>query len=212
MKYLSYFAAIFLLSAAAYAQTSSFQINGGLVSPVSSSKGLSLTGIYYHGISPDVNVYISAGYAVWDKYYVYYQAERSAVQKKIIFKTHAADNNVLIPIAAGIKYNFHSFKTLTSFLRFEIGYSYFSYNNYNHSKSINPHTTEVLGYYPSFLNKITEHLIGMGFGAGLSHKISPNIGLTFTYMLNTQLNSKYYQIFASQGTYSAMSAGFEFTI
>jgi opacity protein-like surface antigen len=192
----------------------SIQISGGLIMPMSASNGFTSSIQFNYNFNQNIQFYIYSGYSSWDKFYVNYIEDYSTTQKQTLFETYTSDNHILIPVYIGSRINFHTNKLFTSFVTFEVGYSYLSYNSYNIKKEIDPATGEVLSYNPDLSTKkeITENLIGLGAGAGISYPISKNINIILSYRLNSQLNSKYYDFFSSEGTYSAFNLGFNFSI
>jgi hypothetical protein len=190
----------------------SIQINGGIIYPMSSSKGLSASLQYNYSLTTSISLYFNSGYASWDKHYVTYKEALSPVQQKQHFKTYSSDDHKLISINLGGRINLHTNKLFTSFVDLEAGYSFLSYNSYNHWKSVNPETGEVLGYSPNpFPAEIKENIFGIGAGAGLSHPMTKNVNLIFIYKLNSNLTSDYSGIFGSF-IYSMFSAGFNINI
>lgn len=49
--------------------------------PISSSKGLAVSGQFYYTLSKNIQFYIYSGYASWDKYNVSFHENRSDIQK-----------------------------------------------------------------------------------------------------------------------------------
>lgn len=195
-------------------ESHTIQVNGGLIMPMSSSKGLTTSIQFNYEINPEFTLYIYTGYAKWDQFNVIYMEDISNVQKQQYFKTYMADDHTLIPFFIGGKFNFHSNKIFTTFVTFEVGYSHLSYNNYDNFKSVDPESGEVLGYYvdASTKKEISEDLFGIGIGAGLTHPISRNLNLILAFKLNSNINSAYYGFFSTKGTYTIFLAGFNFSI
>lgn len=191
----------------------SIQLGGGIIKPMSSTSGLSTSAQLNYSLNPNFQFYLNTSYSAWDRYYAYYHSDRSSVQNPKIFKVTAADDHVLIPIFIGVKWNFNSNKIFTSFLNFELGYSYLSYIGYTHHKGIDPNTGEVLGFFQNYPpQEEAEHLFGIGIGAGMIRPLSENFDLILSYKLNTYLNSNYFGLFSVRGTYSSFLAGFEFSL
>lgn len=195
-------------------ENNSIQINGGLIYPRSSSKGLIGLVQFNYPLNEQFDLYAYSGYSAWDKYYVYFREDYSEVQKETIFKTYSADNHTLIPFYIGSSINLHTNDFFTFYVNIEAGYAYLNYYSYNHWKSIDPNTGEVLGYDVDGATKkeITENLFGIGIGAGISHPMGENLKLIFSYKLNSYLNSNYYGFLSKQGTYSVFLAGISFNI
>jgi hypothetical protein len=195
-------------------KTNSIQLNGGIISPISSSNGLTTSLQYNYSINPTISLYVYSGYARWDKHYVIYKEDVSPVQRQQYFKTYSSDDHILIPIYLGSRIDLNTNKLFTSFVNLEIGYSYLRYNSYNHWKSINPATGEVMSYSPDPFTKkeIVEHIFGLGVGVGLSHPMTESVNLLFTFKLNSNITSNYSSIFSSRTTYTIFSAGFNVNI
>ncbi|MGB8316901.1 MAG: hypothetical protein WCE54_02165 [Ignavibacteriaceae bacterium] len=194
----------------------SIQINGGVISPMSSSKGLSIYLQYNYYLNKQIILYTYTGYSAWDKYKIKLPDNRpfySGIVPKY-FNSYSADDHILIPIYLGSRINFYSNNLFTPFINFEIGYSYLSYNSYDQQEEINPETGETVGYYPDNTTKKAnrENLFGVGIGAGLSHQISENIDLLLSFKLNSYVNENYNGLFSTQGTYTAFIAGFNFKL
>ena len=194
--------------------SNSIQVNGGIIMPMSSSKGLTTSFQFNYSFNPQIQFYIYSGYSSWDKFKVVFHQEFSEVQKKQYFNSYSADEHILIPLYLGSRINLHTNKLFTSFLNVEIGYSYLSYNSYEQWKSINPETGEVLSYHPNTLTKKVnkENLFGFGVGAGISHPMTNNLDLILSFRLNSYINSNYYGLFSTRGTYTMFLAGFNFNI
>ena len=195
-------------------ESSSIQINGGIISPISSSNGLTALIQYNYNLTPIVSFYIYSGYSYWDKFNVIYQVDLSPVQRQKNFKTYASDEHILVPLYLGSRINLHTNNIFTLFTNIEIGYSYLKYNSFNHWESVDPETGEILGYYPDPTSKkeIQENVFGIGVGVGLSHPITDSINLLFSVKLNSNINSEYSELFSSRQTYTMFLAGFNFNI
>jgi len=205
---------VFFFNIISAQEPNSIGINGGLIFPRSSSKGLTGLVQFNFPINEQFHLYAYSGYSAWDKYYVYFREDYSEVQKELVFKTYSSDDHTLIPFYLGGLLNLHTNDFFTFYVNIELGYSYLSYNRYDHWKSINPETGEVLGYYVDVTTKeeITENLFGIGIGAGISHPMGENLRLIFSFKLNSYLNSHYYDFLSTQGTYSMLLAGISFNI
>jgi len=198
-----------------FAQDSnSMQISGGLFMPMNSSKGFNTSVQYNYNYSENIQFYIYSGYSSWDKFNVAFTEDWSLIQRQTLFKTYSSDEHILIPIYIGSRINIHKNKIFNSFATFEIGYSFLSYNNYEIKKEINPATGKVLAYNPDLRTKkeIKENLLGVGAGIGLYRPITENINVILAFKLNVQLNSKYYNFLNSQGIYTSINLGFNFSI
>ncbi|MBI5661264.1 MULTISPECIES: outer membrane beta-barrel protein [Ignavibacterium] len=195
-------------------QSNSIQINGGIIMPMNSSKGLTGLVQYNYHLSSDVNLFVYTGYSAWDQFKVTFLEDYSEVQKQIKFQSYSADDHKLIPFYIGGRVNLHTNKLFTSFISVEAGYSYLTYNSYQNQKIVNPETGEVLGYTIDTFSKkeIKENLFGIGIGAGILHPISDKLNLVLSYKLNSYTASGYKGFFSTRGTYSQFLAGFGFMI
>jgi hypothetical protein len=206
---------LFLISNFLFAQeANTIQINGGIIMPMNSSKGLTTSLQFNYSLSSKFQVYLYGGYSAWDKYNTHYLENLSTIQHKQHFTSYSADEHILIPIFFGAKINLHTNKIFTSFLNFELGYSYLSFNSYQQSKVINPETGEVLSYHPDIFSKIEneENLFGFGIGAGISHPMGRKLNLILAFKLNGYLNSNYYNFFNGSSVNTTILAGFGFNI
>jgi opacity protein-like surface antigen len=190
-------------------ERSSFQINGGIVSPRSSSKGFAAGFEYNYAFNQRFTLYLSAGYIGWDKFNITFMGEQNRPEDKQIFSTYSSDAHELIPIYAGVKINLHKNKYFSSFLNFEAGYSYFSYNSYSNIRVVDNVTGQTLAYEADLNSrtKVKENLFGIGLGGGLSHPLTENINLILQYKLNSNFNSGEFGLFSAKGTYYTLSLG-----
>lgn len=208
------FFAFFLFSNIISAQTNSFQINGGIIIPSSSSNGFTGSLQYNYALNDDIQLYLNSGFSSWDKHYVGFLEDYSEIQKQTYFETYSSDKHLLIPVYLGSRINLHTNKLFTAFGTFEIGYSYLSYNNYRIIKETDEDTGEILAYNTdqSSGEKITENLFGVGIGAGLTREIINNMNIVLSFKLNSHINSDYYNFLARKATYTAFNLGFNFNI
>lgn len=198
-----------------FAQDSnSIQVNGGIIMPMSSSKGLTASIQFNYTFNPIIQLYGYIGYASWDQYNITFHEDYSPIQKQQYFKIYSADNHILLPIYLGGKLNFNTNKLFTSFINLGLGYSHLSYNSFDNFKSFNQEIGEVLGYYPDFSTKkeVSENLFGLGIGAGISHPITESLSLILSFKLSSYINSNYYGLFSTRGTHTMFLAGFDFNI
>jgi hypothetical protein len=193
--------------------SNSIQFTGGILSPMASEKGLTGFVQYNYQAAPDIYIYLYSGYSSWDKDKVRIKRDRATLEEDQFFRTYTEDNHTLIPVYLGSKINFRTTKLFTTYFNFEAGYAYLNYNKYNVLKSVNPEGV-VLGYFPDGSSKkeITEHLLGVGIGAGLSHPMTKSVNLLFAFHLNSYINSDYYDFMSTQGTYTSFTFGFDFNI
>ena len=192
----------------------SIQVSGGIIMPMSSSKGLTATAQLNYSVSQNIQLYIYSGYAAWDQFNVNFTEGHSPVQKETRFRTYIADKHIFIPVYVGSRFHLHTNKHFTSFLCAELGYSYLNYNSYDYYKSVNPETGEVTGYFADRRTKqeITDHLFGFGVGAGVYQKMTENLHIVLSFRLNTNFGSRYEGFFNTKGTYTLFLAGFNFVI
>jgi len=190
------------------------QINGGIIMPMSSSKGLSGIIQFNHPLSSRIQLYLYTGFSSWDKYKVSYLEDHTAIQQETIFRSYSADNHRLIPLYFGSDFKITTNKLFTFSFMFECGYSYLSYNSYKNRKSINPETGEVQGYYidASSRKSVSENLFGVAIGIGLTRPLSENLKMILSYKLNSNVNSNYQGLFETRGTYFQFLAGFCFGV
>ncbi len=201
---------ISLSSGIIFAQdNSSVQFNGGIIYPRRSSNGLSASVRYNYSLNSKINLYFSAGYSSWDRFYVTFNEKLSGVQRHEYFKTYNSDNHSLIPLYVGAKINYHTNKLFTSFVNFEIGYSRLSYNSYDNFKVINPVTGEVVAYNVdgSTKKEISKNLFGIGVGTGISHPLNQALDLILSFKINTNFNGGEFGFLSAKGTYSYWSVG-----
>jgi hypothetical protein len=194
--------------------SSSIQLNGGIISPQNSTDGFTTAVQFNYDLNTTISFYASIGYSSWNKFYVSFLEEWSPIQRQTNFETYISDEHIMIPLYVGSKINFNTNKYFTSFVNVELGYSYLKYNSYNYWRSINPETGEVLGYYPDGSTKveIQDNIIGIGIGLGISHPMSSNMNLILTAKLNSNIYSKYADIFHARETYVSFLAGFSVNI
>jgi hypothetical protein len=203
-----------LIAAGIHGQDFSVQANGGILIPMSSSKGLSGNVQLNYLYNNNITFYIYSGCNVWDKYNATFKENLSDVQKRQYFTTWLADDHVLIPVNAGCKINLHKNKIFTSFVSAEAGYSHLEYKSYQTWKAINPDTGEVTGYFPNQGTKKqqSENLFSIGFGAGISHPVTERFNLLLAFKLNSYINSHYHGFFSSRGTHTMFQLGLDFVI
>jgi len=196
------------------AQTNSFQINGGIIIPHSSSNGFTGSLQYNFSLSDDIMLYLNSGFSSWDKHYVAFLEEYSEIQKKTYFETYSADEHLLIPVYLGGRINLHANELFTAFGTIEIGYSYLSYNSYKITRVIDEDTGEILSYDTDENSgeKITENLFGVGIGVGLTHELTENLNILLSFKLNSHANSEYYNFLSREATYTSFNLGFNFNI
>ncbi|MCF8242789.1 MAG: hypothetical protein K9J16_15530 [Melioribacteraceae bacterium] len=192
----------------------SIQVSGGMIMPMSSSKGVTASVQYNYQFNSSTQFYLYSGYSFWDKFFVSFIEEWSVVQDQTIFKSYSSDAHKMIPLYIGTRINFHTNKFFTSFVTFELGYSYLSYNTYKVVKITDANTGKILDYEADRTTKrsISENLIGIGGGIGLTHELMENLSVVLAFKLNSHLNSKYYDFLDSKGIYTAVVLGFDLNI
>ncbi|MDX1701257.1 MAG: hypothetical protein R3250_11595, partial [Melioribacteraceae bacterium] len=169
---------------------------------------------YLYKLNSTFDLYFYSGYNSWDKFNVTYIVDWIPVQSKQIFKSYSSDDHILIPVYVGSKVYFNTNKLFTSFFEFEVGYSLFNYNSYENLEVINISTGEIVDYVidESSKREMTDHLFGVGIGAGIFHPISESIRLILSYKLNSNFNSGKFGLFSAKGTYYTISTGISFVI
>lgn len=192
--------------------SNSLQFTGGIISPMSSSRGLTGNVQFNYVLNSNVIFYISSGYSSWNYYFIIFHEDFSPVQHQQYFRKAAASDHYMIPLYVGSRINFHTIKLFTSFIEFEAGYSYLHFNSYDFRKVIIPETGEVLDYAQISKTKNSENLFGIGIGAGISHPITDNFSLILEFKLNSHITSNYPGLFSTRGTYTRFTAGFNFNI
>lgn len=194
-------------------ESNSLQVSGGIISPMSSSHGLSGTLQFNYSINPDINFYVYSGYASWDNHYLKYHEDYSPIQHQQYFKIAAESNHTMIPVYFGARWKFHTIKLFSSFIEIEAGYTNLDFVEYKIDKIVNPETGEVVYQRDGTIQyDKNEDLLGIGIGAGLSHPITNNFNLIFEFKLNSHINSDYYGLFSTRGTYTRFIGGFSFNI
>ncbi len=201
---------ISLSSGLIFAQdNNSLQFNGGVIYPRRSSNGLSTSVQYNYSLNSKINLYFSAGYSSWDRFYVMFHEELNGVQRQEYFKTYNADNHSLIPLNVGAKINFHTNKFFTSFVNFEIGYVHLSYDSYSNIRVFNHITGEVTSYTidGSTKKEISKNLFNVGIGTGISHPLNRSLDLILSFKISTNFNGRGFGFLSTKGTYSVWSVG-----
>ncbi len=199
-----------LLSDINFAQgNNSIQFNGGIMFARRSSDGASFSMQYNYMLSSKINLYFSAGYSFWDKFYVTYREELNPPQRQEYFRTYNEDNHSLAHSNIGAKYNFHSNKFFTSFLIFEVGYSHLSFDSYGNVRVVNPITGEVTSYDVDLNSRkeISYNLFNIGIGTGLSHSLTQSLDVILSFKINSNFNGDEIGFLSTKGTYSAWQIG-----
>lgn len=194
----------------------SLQINAGLIKPMSSSNGLSGMLQYNYSVSKILDLYAYTGYSSWDRYKLKIMIDRTEYShpESNFTTAYPYDEHILIPVYIGGQVNFHTNELFNSFVNIELGYNYLSYNSYDLIPIKNPETGDIEKYQADITSKQTvkENLIGVGIGAGISHPISTQLSLVFTFKLNSYMNSNYYGFLSTRGTYTMFLGGFSYKI
>ena len=195
------------------AQTHSLQFSAGVVYPRSSSNGYSVSFQYQRQITDKLSLYFYSGYTAWDQFYIIYIEDLTPPQERQFFPTYSSDDNKIIPVYVGLKYNFHTNKYFSSFLNIEAGYSYFNYNSYENVKIIDNATGKTLRYEidPTTKRNVTDNLYGLGIGGGISYPFTSNVRAILEYKLNSNFNSGKFGLFSAKGTYSTVSLGVNYS-
>ncbi len=203
-----------LFSTFAFAQESpSFRINGGMIYPKGSSTGLSGLIQFNYPLNEKISFYLYTGSSVWDKKKSMYMKDFATNDNEMILHSYSADDHSLVPVYIGSSFNMHTNNFCTAFLNVELGYSYLSFNSYNYELYKHPETGEVLGFYADQKTRknVTQNLVGLGLGAGISHPMTDDVDLTITFKLNNVLNANNW-LFNYEGTYTMLLAGLNFNI
>lgn len=197
----------------------SIQFNGGLIAPVNSSTGYSATFQFNYPVTATTSLYLYSGYSYWDKYYVHFRKDTYRNSEKWDLKSHEGINYRLIPVNLGISSDVHRNSFFTSFINFELGYSYLRFTSYSDWISVKQEDifagdSIVVAYYPDESTKRNnkEHFFGIGLGGGISREIVENIELVLSFKFNTLLNSSTNGILSAKGTYFNALAGINFTL
>lgn len=196
----------------------SVQFNGGLIAPVNSSTGYSGTFQLNYPIKASTRLYLYSGYSYWDKYYVNLRKESYRNSEKQNLKSHEGINHRLIPVNLGISGDVHRNSLFTSFINFELGYSYLRFTSYSNWIAVKEEDvfedSIVVAYYPDESTKRNnkEHFFGIGLGGGISREITENIQLVLSFKLNTLINSSTNGVLSAKGTYFNALAGINFTL
>lgn len=210
------FTIIFFLSGILFAQEKySIQFTGGIISPVSSSRGIIGLVQFTYPVSEKIDLYLNSGYSKWDQFKVNFHEDLSQNQSKDRFQTYIADNHSMIPISIGVKFLRHSNEFFKTYLSFEMGYSYLKYNSYSAVlKEIDSETGEVLNYFPDQSTKklSSENLWGLGLAVTFLRPLTENFNLLLNVKLNTNTGSKINGFLSSKGTFASFSAGVDFVI
>lgn len=195
-------------------KSNSFQVTGGMITPINSSKGLVGLIQYNYSLNEKYVIYIYSGYSVWDKYRINIRVDGSQTQKSLEVQSYSSSDHKLIPLYLGTKINIHTNKLFTSYLNFEAGYSLLTYKSYTNTKLLDPTTGEIVGYSVSQSpqKEEQEELFGIGVGIGLSRQITNNSSLLLATNLNSFLNPDKYGLLSAKGTYLMVLAGFNFYI
>lgn len=202
-----------ILSNSLFAQaTHSFQVNGGIIMPMNSSRGLAGSLQYNYKLNPTVQLYIYTGYTTWDKFYIKYLTDLQYTGMSL-FTSYSANDHKLIPVYAGTRINVRTNKWFTTFLNFEAGYSHLRYNKYNNHFISDPESKVIRGVYAMGpIAKITENLFGLAIGAGIDHPISEKLNLILFYKFHSFANLKSHSFLSTRSTSSSFVAAVEFNI
>jgi len=213
--FLSIIVFAFILSDVILPQKSnSFQVTGGIITPINSSKGIAGLIQYNYSLNEKFAIYFYSGYSVWDKYRINIRVGGSQTQKSLEIQSYSSSDHKLIPLYLGTRINLHTNKLFTSYLNFELGYSHLTYKSYTNMKLVDPTTGEIVGYSvaQSPQKDERENLFGVGVGIGLSRQITNNSSLLLATKLNSFLNPNKYGLLSAKGTYLMVLAGIDFSI
>lgn len=193
----------------------SIQLNGGLISPRSSSTGFTGALQFNLPLAGRTQIYFYTGYSSWDKLHQVINPEGSSeVYPKTMYQTYSEDDHTLIPIFAGLKFYAHSTDYFNTFINFELGYSYSAFNKYSKWNTITREGGGIMEFYPDNNSKtrISYNLYGFGFGGGIESMSIYNFKVLLFVKLNTHLNSEIQGLFSRRGTYSTFGAGINYLL
>ncbi len=192
----------------------SIELSGGVIFPMSSSDGFTGNFQFNYAITEDFYLYLSTGYSEWNNFrisidYRYSENENTFYQQKRFISSVSADNHINIPFYLGTKLNFRTNKLFTSFMNFELGYSYFSFNSYNKWDPVYSNSGEVINYIPDEITKIKnkEHLFGIAIGLGASIPMTKDLNLIINYKVNTNTNFNNIALLNMRGIRSTLIGG-----
>ncbi|MBK8946668.1 MAG: hypothetical protein IPM32_15550 [Ignavibacteriae bacterium] len=203
-----------------FAQTNnSIEVSGGFIFPMSSTNGLIGNIQFNYPLTDDFYLYIYTGYSEWDKFkisidYRYSEIESTINNQKRFIPSYSANSHIKIPLYLGTRLNFRTNKLFTSFINFEFGYSYLSYNSYDKWNPVYSNSGEVINYIPeeATKEKNTEYLFGIAIGLGASIPISKDLNVILNYKVNSSTNFKYIEMLSIRGTNSMLVGGVNFII
>ncbi len=187
---------------------SSIQFTGGTVNPMSSSSGLSGAFQYNYNINPRFNLFVSTDYSVWDKrYYIFYP---NTIIHNDPLRSYPESDHSLSRIMAGGRYIIIEPAKFQLFVEGGIGYSYLKYKSYDMQLVNTPDGGQEILY--SVGTNESENLFNISTGIGFIHQMTTNWDVLLEFKMNTYLNSHYYGIFSSRGTFTGFNGGFNYRI
>lgn len=195
-------------------ESSSIQLNGGMIFPVSASNGFAGSLEFNYSFNKKLSLYIYSGYSAWGKNRVVFHEDWSVIQKQQYFDSYSNDNNILVPIFIGCKLNLYKNRIFTMFGLLEAGYSHLKYDRYANIKKVDPSTGEVLAFNvdPGSRTPVTENLFGAGIGIGLFHPLTKNLNINLTFKYNLLGNSKYSSLISTGKTYTTLLIGLGYSL
>ncbi len=193
---------------------SSIQLSGGLLLPESSSNGVNVSLQYNYYLNDDFLFYVNTGYLSWDRFYVHFNQEWSAKQKQTRFRTYTSDTHTMIPLNVGGRLEVRTNELFNSFVSFEAGYSFLTYNSFNVYKEYDSSEEVVTAFKTDRSSKkeIEENLISIGAGLGIYRQMADNLELILQYRLYSHLNSEYYDAFSSHAIFSSVNLGVNYLL
>jgi hypothetical protein len=211
---------LLILTSPAFSQSKfSLQLDGGLISPISSNAGVSFNLQANYSINSTVNLYMYSGVSGWSRnkvvFWAYGRTNPSAIGFGVRnFNSYSEDSHLLIPFYIGSTFNFHLNKLVTPFLAIEIGYSYLSFYSFTNNKVVNPISGITEYFYPDkSTRKINrENLFGAGVGGGFTLPITGTMDVIVLIKLNSFVNNGYNGFLTTKGTYITYSTGLNYQL
>jgi hypothetical protein len=169
--------------------------------------GLSGTLQYNYNLNSRFNLFVNANYSAWDKrYHTFLENTHS----NLFTTVFPESDHSLSRVMAGVRFIIVEPAQFRLFVEGGVGYSYLQYKSYNINQVTNPDgTSEYL--YSNGQNE-SENLFNLSSGIGFIHPMTSRWDILFEFKLNTYLNSHYYGIFSTHGTFTEFNGGFNYRI
>lgn len=213
MGRIKFFVVLFIFSGLSiYPQYNySVEANVGVISPINSSSGLLTSAQLNYSLNDDLQIFINASYGSWDKYNIYYNYEYYTSENPDTgpFKTFSADDHSLVSINLGSRFKLHESEIINLLFDTQIGLSFFSYNQYNLNKVVNPETGQI-DFVPDLSSpmKVNETLLSFGIGPVFERRINSSFSLYLSAKINAMINAGDTDFISKRGTYFLVSVGF----